>query len=316
MMLSSRSYVDPIDPDQVLPWVKAQFVSQCFQAAIVTVLVYDALITMDKEMKYFWRPTEEYGKQNRYTGIFGAVAFIFCNFAQWTKNIANILMIRVLALYSQGLLKMQYAEPLAHVIPDRTLSICLKMLLALSAGSKLGLVLYINYSVDVGISSLPGDVVVCSQDGFVSWQWGVVDWILPMAYGVILNVLALYKAAEYWRLSAGFKGFTLVRVLIQDQLLYFAIVIACCMFNIMEFRLQFSSDFLSNVFNAFGNPAFLSVLGSRMLFNLKVAGERGQNQGTSYRVPSRTASVIDFVVPLDLQRDLNSESLIENRGSA
>ena len=33
--------------------------------------------------------------------------------------------------------------------------------------------------------------------------------------------LALYKAAEYWRMSAGFKGFTLVKVLIYDQILYF-----------------------------------------------------------------------------------------------
>ena len=33
--------------------------------------------------------------------------------------------------------------------------------------------------------------------------------------------LALYKAAEYWRMSAGFKGFRLVKVLIEDQLLYF-----------------------------------------------------------------------------------------------
>lgn len=34
-------------------------------------------------------------------------------------------------------------------------------------------------------------------------------------------VLALCKATEYWRISAGFKGFTLVKVLIYDQILYF-----------------------------------------------------------------------------------------------
>ena len=42
-----------------------------------------------------------------------------------------------------------------------------------------------------------------------------------MAHGVILIILALYKAAEYWKVSAGFKGFTLVKVLIQDQAVYF-----------------------------------------------------------------------------------------------
>ena len=42
-----------------------------------------------------------------------------------------------------------------------------------------------------------------------------------MTYGAILMVLALYKAAEYWRISGGFKGFKLVRILIRDQAIYF-----------------------------------------------------------------------------------------------
>ena len=31
--------------------------------------------------------------------------------------------------------------------------------------------------------------------------------------------LAVHRAAEYWKLSAGFKGLTLVKVLIEDQIL-------------------------------------------------------------------------------------------------
>ena len=50
-----------------------------------------------------------------------------------------------------------------------------------------------------------------------------LNWfrIIPMVYGTILMVLALYKAAEYWKMSAGFKGFTLVKILIRDQAIYF-----------------------------------------------------------------------------------------------
>ena len=44
-------------------------------------------------------------------------------------------------------------------------------------------------------------------------------------YGTLLMALALYKAAEYWRMSTGFKGFTLVKVLIVDQILYFAMCV-------------------------------------------------------------------------------------------
>ena len=45
--------------------------------------------------------------------------------------------------------------------------------------------------------------------------------LIPLAYGVVLMVLALCQASEYWRVSAGFNGFALVKVLIYDQILYF-----------------------------------------------------------------------------------------------
>ena len=69
------------------------------------------------------------------------------------------------------------------------------------------------------------------------------------------------------------------------------------MFAILTFRLRFSNDFLSSILVQLGNPAFLCVLGSRMLFNLKEAGERGQNEGTSYNATSRTVSGMEFAEP-------------------
>lgn len=42
-----------------------------------------------------------------------------------------------------------------------------------------------------------------------------------------------------------------------------------------------------------GNPTFLCILGSRLLFNLKDAGKHAVNEGTSYR-PERSVSDIDF----------------------
>lgn len=46
---------------------------------------------------------------------------------------------------------------------------------------------------------------------------------IPIVYGVIIMALALYKSAEYWRMSSGFKRFILVKVLIVDQVIYFAL---------------------------------------------------------------------------------------------
>ena len=54
---------------------------------------------------------------------------------------------------------------------------------------------------------------------------GVVTYYLtrtiPMVFGVLLMILAIYKAAEYWNMSSGFEGFELVKVLISDQIVYF-----------------------------------------------------------------------------------------------
>ncbi|OCB83922.1 hypothetical protein A7U60_g9128 [Sanghuangporus baumii] len=243
-ILSARADVEYIDPGLVPLWVLEDNIAQFFQVAIVTVLVYDAVITLDKEVKYFWKfpwnmVTFVYF-MIRYAGILGAVAALFCNFSGWTKNAANwitiisvdyILVIRVLALYSQ----------------DKRLTIVLNALLTLEAIAKFALFIYLNVLERIAIFGLAKDVTFC--------------------------VLALYKAAEYWRLSSGFKGLTLVKVLIQDQVMYFALAIACCIFNIMEFEVYFANGLLAGLFYALGSPSFLCVLGSRMLFNLKEAGK-------------------------------------------
>ncbi|KAL5524826.1 hypothetical protein ACEPAF_9972 [Sanghuangporus sanghuang] len=196
-------------------------------------------------------------------------------------------MVRVLALYSR----------------DTRLSMCLGLLLMLEAVFKLAMMIYLDILQHIAIGGLAQNVTACGEDSGSPWQLGVVDWMIPMAYGTILMILALYKAAEYWKMSAGFKGFVLVKVLIRDQALYFMLVIASCMLNILEFRLIISSAFVSNVLSSLGHPALLTTLGSRMLFNLKEAGERGQNEGTNYRTPTSTISDMDFAEPACPQRD-------------
>ena len=36
-------------------------------------------------------------------------------------------------------------------------------------------------------------------------------------------ILSITKGIEYWRESAGFKGFTLVKILVRDQIVYYAL---------------------------------------------------------------------------------------------
>ena len=46
---------------------------------------------------------------------------------------------------------------------------------------------------------------------------------IPLTSGSMLLTLAIYKAREYWGESSGFKGFHLVRILIQDHVLYYGL---------------------------------------------------------------------------------------------
>ena len=46
--------------------------------------------------------------------------------------------------------------------------------------------------------------------------------VILMVYGILLLVLALYKAREIWKESMGFEGLQLIQVLIRDQALYFS----------------------------------------------------------------------------------------------
>lgn len=90
----------------------------------------------------------------------------------------------------------------------------------------------------------------------------------------------------------------------------FLSVISCCKFAIISVMLHFSNYFVGNIFGRLGSPSFLSLLGSRMLFNLKDAGERGQNPGTSYRTVQGTMGVIIFAEPESAPRsDCHTPSL-------
>ncbi|KAL5501298.1 hypothetical protein ACEPAH_8558 [Sanghuangporus vaninii] len=299
MSLSMRSDVETIDSSSAAPIVFEKTINQYFQVATVTLLVYDAAILFGKEVKYYWRiprSTTDFAYFSiRYIQIFGSIVDLFCKFTTWTTNIANwmtivlidyILMIRVLALYSQ----------------DRTLSICLKALLVLEAAFKMGLLSYVIREENVAVGQLGENATICITESSVLWQLGVVDWLVPMVYAVVLMILAIYKATEYWKISTGFKGFALVRVLVQDQMIYFMSAIACSLLNILTFRISISNDILASILNAVGNPPLLCIFGARMLINLKEAAERGQNEGTNIKISSRTMSQIDFAEPGTLPR--------------
>ena len=68
-------------------------------------------------------------------------------------------------------------------------------------------------------------------------------------------------------------------------------VISCSVLNIIVDKLTLSQT-LGTVLSAFASPTLLCILGSRMFFNLKEAGEHGVNMGTNWA--SYSVSAIRF----------------------
>ncbi|KAH8109186.1 hypothetical protein DFH11DRAFT_1515944 [Phellopilus nigrolimitatus] len=293
-MHSLRSDVETVDPNLVSLAISEIDISQYTEVAILTLLVYDTIITMDKEIKYFWSSPRKFVSliyfANRYIGILGVLSGIVCKMATDTSFIEDwmtiilidyILLMRVLALYHQ----------------DKRLAACLRTLFGLEAAFDLGLLIYGNiYEESKNI--YPS--YICRDNRNPAKVWAALSWLVlvflgkatPMVFAIILMTLALYKAVEHWRETAGFSQFTLVKVLIQDQAIYFIMVIFCSVIEIMAPQLNVIIPLLANLLTILGSTSFLCVLGSHLLVHLKEAGERGANGGTSYRMT--TMSNVEF----------------------
>ncbi|EJD00572.1 uncharacterized protein FOMMEDRAFT_159313 [Fomitiporia mediterranea MF3/22] len=159
----------------------------------------------------------------------------------------------------------------------------------------LGILIYVILYDDMTVGSLAQGFEICEFSKETPQILSTVSWSGPLTYGMILLCLAVFKAAEYWKMESGFKGSHLVGVLIMDQLLYYGL-------------LSISNPLVSNLLGAAGSPTLLCVLGSHLLINLKKAGERGVNEGTNYR--SRSVSDIEFAEGAPANANSNDEGMM------
>ncbi|KAH8109851.1 hypothetical protein DFH11DRAFT_1547939 [Phellopilus nigrolimitatus] len=215
-MHSIRSDAGPVDPSLVPLIISEIDIAHYIEVAILTLLVYDTIITMDKEIKYFWMVSEPlhwdswsaflYNVCKHSDSAFQSLLIILKGPGfTWINDLADILLIRVLAFYHQ----------------DKRLAACLRTLFGLEAAFMLGLSIYGNIYEEIVVLELAQGVTHCGGNRNPPKVWSSLSWAAPVLFAIILMVLALYKAAEHWRETAGFSQFTLVKVLIQDQAVYF-----------------------------------------------------------------------------------------------
>ena len=75
-------------------------------------------------------------------------------------------------------------------------------------------------------------------------------------------------------------------------------------------NLTASSALLSYILGGLGNPPLLSILGARLLFNMKEAGAKGLNEGTSCGSKS-VISDIEFNAPSETAANQSHDKATE-----
>ena len=143
-------------------------------------------------------------------------------------------------------------------------------------------------------------------------------------------LLALHKAAAIWKENSGLSNLRLVKILVRDQAVYFLAWAHCSQapplswtnlflrvifVSILKIVTNFVVDVnlvVASILDFAGNPAFLSILGAHLLFNMKEAGERGLNQGTSCG-SELTVSDIDFTATLPATTSEPQDEVAESR---
>ncbi|KAI5117205.1 hypothetical protein M0805_005175 [Coniferiporia weirii] len=288
-MLSPQYSGEPLDLSYI---VSLNRNVTCLQIAIATILCYDTITTFDKEVKYFWSSPRKTSSivyfLNRYIAIFAILTNMISKLSSWAGFIGGwinivlldyILLLRVLALWSGA----------------KKLAVFLKAFFAMQSAFMLGIGIYNNELEGTTVGSEKGFAFCFGKDGSPP-LYESLYWAAPLAFELLLMILALYKAAEFWRETAGFDGFSLVNMLIQDQALYFVFVMICGIMNVALVWVAqhgFPSAAIDIVEAVLTSTSVLCILGCRLLVHLHEAGERGDNEGTSYRI--RTISSVKFV---------------------
>ncbi|KAL5481101.1 hypothetical protein ACEPAI_10042 [Sanghuangporus weigelae] len=265
------------------------FAQRLARLSAMIVVIYDTLLTMDREVEFFWDPQKQrwsYIKViyfvNRYGGLLilvvdtwavdiGISPKLICHtivvqfyFQQWTGWIAVllveiILIIRVNTLYERS----------------RTSTLVLSTLFFAQAA--LMATVLIKWDL-ISILAFFDDIHACGSQ-LAPPYWISFFWLPPIIMDFILLVLTLRKSLALRKITPGknWSELRLHRTLVRDQALYFVGIFICSLAN-MGFFTIYPKILCAALGFALGFPC---VMGSRILLNLREMAREEMRCGLS-----------------------------------
>jgi len=273
--------------------------------AASAIIVYDHLITLDQEIELIWKAQWSIVKYlyfiNRYYVLF---CVVFNNYALFTTSLTDSFCLRwfqwqgwtglITCMIAEAILQMRlYA---LYLMNKKVLAFMLICFLASStcAAVIMGTVL----SRITAISELVPGQNFCIPLGIPPHFY--VFWIPIIAFETVLGALALIRGVQTVNSDQGLLHFgrDLVNILIRDSVLYFLVIFATYLTNIVVWSTQ--SEYLTEIPIAFA-AAMSCVMGSRIILNLREVKRELSFWQTSGDVPHfhhhHVSSPIAFMDP-------------------
>lgn len=278
-------------------------VARYYTIATVAVGVWDCIVCFPKEYYQIWKSPNSMFKYLyitcRYGGLL-ALSFILTAFtSNWTfercSRVAPLLpgLGLISTLSSDALLSIR---TIALWEKNKYVTYGLVGLLLMDTGC------LIASSVNFVALQLPPGGTGCYATGAAGGRsLAILYWSVPLAVSALVFWLTMHRALIYWRRGGGGIN-PLLKIIIRDQTMYFAVIFA---FNLLNVIFYSQNEVGLQPLNSPFAVMITSILSCRLVLNLK--GERGRK--TLITIPG--GAEIPHVVHLQTYHQFNAQ---ENRG--
>ncbi|EJC99435.1 uncharacterized protein FOMMEDRAFT_31162 [Fomitiporia mediterranea MF3/22] len=159
------------DNSEAITIISIITLEQYWQFAIVTLLVYDTIVTLDREGRPLKKPVNLAYFLNRYIGIIGAILHVLLEGLNININMCEGSVYNKL---DSALMNLSDWIAIAS-IDSKFLSICLMALLGLEVAVKFGIFVYGTWLEQPTPESIAENISVCSAQA-QNLTLGIISW--------------------------------------------------------------------------------------------------------------------------------------------
>jgi len=273
------------------------------QLASGTIILYDHFVTLDDEVELIWKSSWSWGKglfiMNRY---YAMISVIVNTYGLFTPHLSDAFCLHFFRWQGwTGLIACMIAEVILQMRLYAMYSLN-KKVLAVMGGCFVGamaasavIIGTVLAKIKATAFTLTPNLIICAASHIPHHFFAF--WIPMLAFETLLCGLALYRGYETFQSSGSrFRtGRQLVSILIRDSILYFLVMFATYLTNLLVWIV--ASQNLLEIPVGF-SVALSCVMGNRIVLNVREVNRElelarsFEKTVTRSHVPSRSRSIV------------------------